>query len=120
MTGGIGASVRRDEDSRFRSGAGNYTGDTNRRGQHTEALGVPMGDGRRRTWHDGQDAVWHRRLHIALARGRHLGSRQGDRQAVSKGKNIAARAGCQQKPLPPRCRQSCPASIRDCRDWGSS
>jgi hypothetical protein len=87
---GIGASVRRKEDIRLLTGAGTR-----------------------------QDTVWYGNLRIALARGGRFGSPQGDRNVVSKGKKIAARAGCPRKPLPPRRRRSPPATIRDSRDCGS-
>jgi hypothetical protein len=115
---GIGASVRRKEDFRFLTGAGNYTGDINYRDQLTGGTRRTHRDGRRRKWRDGQDTVWHGHLRIALARIRRLGSGHGDRQ-VSKGKKIAARARCPRKPLPPQCRRSSPASIRGSRDWRS-
>jgi hypothetical protein len=115
---GIGASVGRKKVFRFLTDAGNYTDDINRRGQLTEALGVPIETVDVVHGVTGKIPFGMGTLRITLARGRRLGSRQGDRQVMSKGGKITAPAGCPRKPLPPRRRRSPQASIQDSRDCG--
>jgi CO/xanthine dehydrogenase Mo-binding subunit len=116
---GVGASVRRKEDFRFLTGAGDYTDEINRRGQLTEALGVPIEmvdvvHGVTGKMPFGMGTSASRSLTVG---GSALVKAVG--QVVNKGKKIAARAGCPRKPLPPRRRRNPPASIRGSRDCDS-
>jgi CO/xanthine dehydrogenase Mo-binding subunit len=115
---GIGAPARRKEYFRFLTRAHNDTDDFDRRGQHTEALGVLIemvyvvrGDTGRILFDMGTYAS------CSLAVG---GSAlvKAINKVVGKRKKTAARARCRRKPLSAHHRQEL-AGIRDCRNWGS-
>jgi hypothetical protein len=116
---GIGATVRCKESVRSLTRAGNDTDDFDRRGQLTEALGVPIemvdvvhGDAGKMLFGIGTHAS------CSLAVGAPA-LVKAINKVVNKPKKTAARSGCRRKPLSAHRRHEPSASIRDCRDWGS-